>query len=95
MVENNSTRLVSSDSTCATHVIPVEDDNGWKTVPPKHTCSPTSISFSNDSPTPLNTFKNLAQVNEIYAKGEKGPTMSKSQQKKRKKALGKPSIQSS
>ncbi|KAK1360999.1 hypothetical protein POM88_045473 [Heracleum sosnowskyi] len=68
-----------------------EHEEGWQTVKHKRSFSPSSVSFSDGSPTPLNTFKNLAQVDEIDAKRVQFAGLSKSQIKKRKKALGKPS----
>ncbi|KAK1399054.1 hypothetical protein POM88_008917 [Heracleum sosnowskyi] len=71
-----------------------ENDNTWQTVHPRKSCSPASVAYSDASPTPLNTFKNLAQVDEVDAKRASSSHLSKSQLKKRKKALLKPSHQS-
>lgn len=74
---------------------PGGEEHGWETVPPKKSFSPASAAFFDTSPSPLNTFKNLAQVDEIDAKRASTSTLPKSQRFKRSKASGKPSSQSS
>lgn len=66
-----------------------ENEEGeWYTV--KHKRNPASSLCSDGSPTPLNTFKNLTKVDEVDAKRAQFEGLSKSQLKKRKKAMGKP-----
>ncbi|KAK1405698.1 hypothetical protein POM88_005303 [Heracleum sosnowskyi] len=38
------------------------DEGDWHTVPHKRAFSPASVAYSDNSPTPLNTFKNLTRV---------------------------------
>lgn len=63
-------------------------DSGWQEVHHKRSFSPTSVAYSVDSPTPLNTFKHLAQVDEIDAKRALYATLSKSKQKKGRRPWG-------
>lgn len=56
-------------------------DVGWHTVVKKRPCS-SPVKSDDDSPTPNNTFKNLARVDEVDALRGAGPSLSKSQKKK-------------
>lgn len=69
------------------HTPAASNDADWQTVQRKRAFSPGSGSFSDDSPVPLNTFKNLAKVDEMDdLRATKNSGLSKSQLKKQKKA---------
>ncbi|KAK1370806.1 hypothetical protein POM88_036898 [Heracleum sosnowskyi] len=70
------------------------DEGEWHTVPHERAFSLASVAYSDNSPTPLNTFKNLTRVNEVDIKRAFNPTLSKLQQKKRKNDMGQPSKRS-
>lgn len=79
--------------------LPSTPGTGWQTVGSKNKVFSPVSGVSNASPPPLNTFKNLAMVDEIDAKRATDANvspekkLSKSQRKERKQALGKASPQ--
>lgn len=89
--KSHELKAVSTDShelntsTLANGTIIEDDQNDWQTVHRKRSFSPSFVSYSDDSPTLLKTFKNLTKVDEIDAKRVNFVNLSKSQMKKRKK----------